>query len=98
MECPMSRWDPRSFSTTTQHFSGAPGGGRASRLARSAGRALPGRARRHALEPLESRVLLAGDHPSFSQFPLADPVTLSGTTGEGTLAGVIEANLEPNDM
>lgn len=42
------------------------------------------------VESLENRVLLAGDHPSFGDFPLADTITLDAA-GEGQISGLIEA-------
>ena len=61
------------------------------RVTRMAGR-VP-RSRRDAFEILEGRVLLAGDHSSFSDFPnvtAGDIVNLNPTTGAGSLAGVIQ--------
>ncbi|MCG3122899.1 MAG: hypothetical protein GIKADHBN_01303 [Phycisphaerales bacterium] len=40
-------------------------------------------------EPLERRVMLAGDHPSLSQFPTATVITLDAN-GIGAVAGIIE--------
>lgn len=67
-----------------------------SRLRRMVGRA-DGAGRgsfARAMEQLEARVLLAGDHASFSQFPnvnSGDSIVLNGTTGLGSRAGIIEA-------
>ncbi len=59
--------------------------------ARLAGRAGLASKLPHRFQPegLEPRVMLAGDHPSLSQFPTADTVTLNGS-GVGQLAGIIE--------
>ncbi len=40
-------------------------------------------------EPLEQRVMMAGDHPSLTSFPTATTITLDGS-GIGSVAGVIE--------
>jgi hypothetical protein len=40
-------------------------------------------------ERLEDRVLLAGDHPSYIDFPSGTDVTINGVTGVGTAAGTI---------
>ncbi len=61
------------------------------RVTRMAGR-VP-RSRRDAFEALEGRVLLAGDHSSFSDFPnvtAGDILSLNATTGAGSLGGVIQ--------
>jgi len=83
----MSRRDFRSHDdrrTGTTTFTS-----QARRLHQRAGR--PPAAARHGLfEALENRVLLAGDHPSFSDFPLADTITLDAA-GEGSISGLIEA-------
>jgi len=63
----------------------------ARRVSRLAGRVPSGR--RHQLESLEGRVLLAGDHSSFSDFPnvnAGDILNLNLTTGAGSLDGIIE--------
>lgn len=82
----MSRRDLRSHqdggtATTDQHSA-------ARRLYQRAGRAP--QARGGLVEALEPRMLLAGDHPSFGDFPLADTVTLDAA-GEGQISGLIEA-------
>ncbi len=41
-------------------------------------------------EALEARVLLAGDHPSLIDFPIATEIVLDPVTGEGFDTGVIE--------
>lgn len=80
---------------------------RPSRLRRMAGRAAPadrgGFSR--SMESLEARVMLAGDHASFSQFPnvlAGDNIVLNATTGLGNRAGIIEplggSILDQNDL
>lgn len=59
----------------------------ARRLAARAGRTPQAHA--HPFEILERRVLLGGDHPSFSDFPTATPITIDGVTGEGSATGEI---------
>ncbi len=79
----------------------------AATLARAAGRALTAR-EEFALEHIEPRVMLAGDHPSlpapWAPNPPADTVTLdtasAATTvarGRGSLAGIIAAG-DPGDL
>lgn len=64
--------------------------GRAPRLARP-------RMRGFVTEPLESRVMLSGDHPSLSNFPSATTITLD-VNGIGAVAGTIEPSGEKNDL
>lgn len=87
-----SRWSQLQRAMTTK----------AARLFSRAGRA---EKRAGLIENLEARVMLAGDHASFSQFPnvgVGDIVNINGTTGLGTLAGTIEplggAITEQNDL
>lgn len=53
--------------------------------------------RTFASEPLESRVMMSGDHPSLSDFPSATTITLD-VNGIGAVAGIIEPTGEKNDL
>lgn len=81
----MSRREPRSRSEGRSRLMSITN--RTRRLQQQAGR-LPSSANAF-LETLENRMLMAGDHPSFGDFPLADTITLNAS-GEGSISGLIE--------
>ena len=84
----MSRWDLRSLFGTRPNSSSFRSARTPGRLARLAGSRAS--MRQGGVETLEPRQYLFGDHPSFSDFPSADAIAINGTTGLGSLAGVIE--------
>ena len=99
-ERPMTRSHIRSNARSNLSFGGDTNTptGRASRLRRMAGRVglrVGERAKfAQQIEQLEARVMLAGDHASFSQFPnvnSGDTIVLNATTGLGSRPGIIEA-------
>lgn len=84
----MSRWDLRSlFGTrpTSNSFRRVRAPGRLAWLAGAGASPRSG-----GMESLEPRQYLFGDHPSFSDFPTADTITIDGTTGLGSITGSIE--------
>ncbi|MFO0833434.1 MAG: hypothetical protein U0638_00575 [Phycisphaerales bacterium] len=83
----MSRWDLRSLFGTRPNSSSFRSARTPGRLARLAGSRAS--MRQGGVETLEPRQYLGGDHPSFSQFPTADTITVNGTSGLGSLGGVI---------
>lgn len=83
----MSRWDLRSLFGTRPNSSSFRSARTPGRLARLAGSRAS--MRQGGVETLEPRQYLGGDHPSFSQFPTADTITINGGTGLGSLGGVI---------
>lgn len=83
----MSRWDLRSLFGTRSNSSFLRSARTPGRLARLAGSRAS--LRQGGVETLEPRQYLGGDHPSFSQFPSADTISINGTSGLGSLGGVI---------
>lgn len=81
----MNRSESRSFWQSMVR--GARRQASPSRAGVMAGRA--GKADRFGVDALERRTLMAGDHPSFTDYPTSTPVTL--TAGTGSVAGVIES-------
>ncbi|MCC6679022.1 MAG: hypothetical protein IT436_17995 [Phycisphaerales bacterium] len=84
----MSRRDLRSHNDRRTGTPDHPSPAR--RLHQRAGRPPAPATRGGLLEALENRVLMAGDHPSFGDFPLADNIVLDAA-GEGQISGLIEA-------